>query len=104
MRGEKTMTRLSQRARLTLKLLAVLLAFLTAASAQVSKQELPRPKNASGCVRIDNTSYQNGFCSWPGGGCYYCEYSDPFGIFGCYEAPNPADGISCFPIYNQIPD
>lgn len=98
------MTHLSQKARLTVRLLAVLLAFLTAASAPVSKQGLQRPKNASGCSRINNTSYQFGFCQWPGGGCYYCEYSDPFGIIGCYEAPDPRDGMSCFPVYNQIPD
>jgi hypothetical protein len=86
------MERVSTRARWTFALLLVL-AGLAVAGAQG-----PRTKNASGCALVRDTFYNNGYCDSGSGGCYYCEYSDPNGTFACNEAPNPADGIRCYPL------
>lgn len=100
------MERVSKRARLTFVLL-LSLSCLAAAGARAPKQGPPQlalPKNATGCTFINGTHYSFGSCVGGEGGCYYCEHTDPGGTYGCYEAPNPADGISCFPIYYQIAD
>jgi hypothetical protein len=86
------MVRVSTRARLIVALLLTV-ACLAAAGARGTN-----PKNASGCTSIRNTYYNNGYCDGGSGGCYYCEYSDRYGTYGCYEAPNPADGIQCAPL------
>lgn len=92
--------RLSKRAWLTMTLL-VLFTYLTSANAKVPKQIPRHPKNSSGCTSQPGTHYSNGYCASGPGGCYYCEHTDRDGTFGCYEAPDPADGVSCFALDYQ---
>jgi hypothetical protein len=73
------MERFSERARLTFVVLT--LAGLAVAGAQV-----PNPKNATGCGLIYETYYSQGQCVSGSGGCYYCEYTNRWGTFGCIEA------------------
>jgi hypothetical protein len=86
--------RLSKRAWLTMTLL-MLVAYLASANAQVPKQGPRHRKNSSGCTSPPGRYYFNGGCAFGSGGCYYCEHTDRDGTYGCYEAPDPADGISC---------
>jgi hypothetical protein len=55
----------------------------------------PQPKNASGCTRHENAAPIPGGCTWGPDACYECDYTDRYGTYRCYEAPNPADATYC---------
>lgn len=78
----------------------VFLTYLAAAQGEVPQQKhVPlHRRNASACTLVDGTYYFNGSCASGSGGCYDCEYTSKDGSYGCYEAPNPADGTFCFAI------
>jgi hypothetical protein len=61
----------------------------------------PQPKNASGCTRRENAEASPWGCTWGPDACYDCEYTDRYGTYQCYEAPDPADGTYCKPIFDQ---
>lgn len=77
----------------------VLLTYLAAPWEVPQQKQAPlHRKDASACTLVEGTYYFNGRCASGSGGCYDCEYTNQYGSYGCFEAPNPADGTFCFAI------
>lgn len=79
----------------------LLFADLIAGGAATPKPTTPKPKNASGCTRRESAEATPGGCSFGPDACYDCEYTNLYGTYRCYEAPNPADATYCDTIDHQ---
>lgn len=79
----------------------LLLACLSALSAINSRVPAPERKNASACTLREETIPTPDGCTFGSESCYVCDYTNQYGTYRCYEAPDPADATYCSPIDYQ---
>jgi hypothetical protein len=93
-----------QGSRRTLVLIIFLFASSMTAGAAVehaSPQLKLKPKSASACTRYADAIATSNGCTFGSEVCYVCDYTNQYGTYECYEAPNPADATYCNSIDTQ---
>lgn len=83
---------------LTAFLLLAGLSPLTAINCRIPAAEA---KNASACTLREETIPTPDGCTFGSESCYVCDYTNQYGTYRCYEAPDPADATYCSPIDYQ---